>query len=204
MSAPWPVALEPSEVSFWLESHSLGQVSPQNRVENILALPGARWRCDMRFEEVDEEQAAELDALIAGLDGMAGICLVPPFHRAFRFGDLAGVAGVVVDGAGQSGLTLATRGWTPGAETLRTGDYLQVGRYFGMVLARVVADAEGKAAFSLRPALPARFSPDDGAAVVVSWPVCEMYLTDDAQGANPTTPGPKSSYALAFHQVLHP
>lgn len=203
MSTPWPQDLEPSETSFWLEAHSLSQVSPLNRVENILSLPGARWRCEMRFTDCEPDQAAELDALIAGLDGSAGVSLVPPFRRADRFADLAGAA-AVVDGAGQSGLTLATRGWTPESEALRKGDYLQVGRYFGIVLARVVADAEGRASFTLRPALPAHLSPADNAEVVVSWPCCEMYLADDAQGANPTAPGLVSSYSLSLLQVLYP
>ena len=72
----------------------------------------------------------------------------------------------LVDGAAQSGYTLATRGWTPGAQNiLLFGDYLQVGyRLYKVTDDQVNADGDGKASIAIWP--PLRDLPADGTVIV--------------------------------------
>ena len=76
----------------------------------------------------------------------------------------------VVDGAGQTGNTLATRGWTPDAlGVLLADDRFQLGAAattrLHKALLDVDADATGRATLEIWPSL--RESPTDGAPLVV-------------------------------------
>lgn len=95
--------------------------------------------------------------------------------NTFLFGDPLAVAprglgGVgVVQGAGQSGFSLATTGWTPGIlPVLKAGDWIQIGT--PNRLYRVLVDAtpagDGTMTLSIWPQL--RESPNDGASIVLN------------------------------------
>lgn len=200
----WPLDLPPLDATFWLEPNSFAQSSPLNRTEQVIELPGELWRTELTFDAERRGSSARMDALLARGRGMAGAFLVPPFRRADRFEALAGVTSVLVNGADQSGRTLNTKGWTPSAPALQEGDYLQVGEYFGIITATVAADAGGLAALSVEPAIWPGRSPEDEAAVVVSWPRCRMRLVDNRQSVNRTRFGLFSDYALSFVQVVTP
>ena len=103
-------------------------------------------------------------AFLLALQGAANI---------FTFGDPrmtkpqgSGSGTPLVNGAGQTGFTLATRGWTASANgILLPGDYLQIGyrlyRYVGT--SPLNADGSGDASIAIWPNI--RESPLDGTAI---------------------------------------
>lgn len=145
--------------------------SPFTLASQVQAWPGQMWVAEVDLPRMRRADAEAWCAFRLDLNGREGTFLLPPPLAGTPRGTPAGVP--VVDGAGQSGRALATRGWTPSAPfVLRRGDYLQLGagataRLY-KVLADVSADAAGEAALTIWPAL--RSSPADGAAIVTSNP----------------------------------
>jgi hypothetical protein len=97
----------------------------------------------------------------------------------------------LVNGAGQTGRTLITDGWTASQTgILKRGDYLHFDSGYGRELKIVTADANsnasGQATLSIMP--PIRTAPVDNAAITLQSPNCIMRLKDDAQGKNMITP----------------
>jgi hypothetical protein len=70
----------------------------------------------------------------------------------------------VVNGGGQSGYSLSTRGWTPNTvSVLLFGDYIQIGYRLYKVVDAVNSDSEGNATLSIWP--PLRDLPTDGETI---------------------------------------
>lgn len=87
---------------------------------------------------------------------------------------------VVVDGAGQQGYTLLTRGWAAGAYLL-DGMFITIGESLFQVVADTeIASLSGKLAISIMPQLPPDLA--DGVAVEVNKPWALMNLASDQQG----------------------
>src|ERR1019366_2139050 len=79
----------------------------------------------------------------------------------------SGAGSPVVNGAAQSGYTLATRGWTAGASgVLLPRDWLQIGYRLYRNLGIANADGSGAATLSIWPQI--RESPNDGDTIVTS------------------------------------
>ena len=71
----------------------------------------------------------------------------------------------VVAGAGQTGYSLVTRGWSPNITSiLRIGDYIQVGYRLYKVLNAANSDGSGNATLSIWPNL--RDQPADGTTII--------------------------------------
>src|SRR5690606_27148518 len=135
--------------------------------------PGARWRCQLSFGTLRPEEERMLSTFINRLGGRAG---------RFRLSDLYRVPSVkrgnpVVDGGGQTGKLLRTRGWIPSKRVLRMGDYITVNDEMKEVLEDVWSDAGGKAVLRVAPWW--RFSPPNAATVNHTAPVAIMRLDDD-------------------------
>jgi hypothetical protein len=104
-------------------------------------------------------------AFLKGLRGQANV---------FQLGDPLAVAPQgsgagtpLVNGAGQKGFTLNTKGWTPGASgVLLPDDWLQIGYRLYSNLALANADGSGNATLSIWPSL--RESPADGDALIIN------------------------------------
>lgn len=87
---------------------------------------------------------------------------------------------VVVDGAGQQGYTLLTRGWAEGAYLL-DGMFITIGEsLFQVVADSEIASTTGKLAISVMPQLPADLT--DGVTIEVNKPWALMNLANDQQG----------------------
>jgi hypothetical protein len=97
--------------------------------------------------------------------------------NTFLFGDPLAVAPrgsgsgtPVVDGASQSGFSLATKGWTDSASgVLLPGDWIQIGastQRIYRVLSSTTSDASGNATVSIWPQL--RESPNDGDPITLN------------------------------------
>jgi hypothetical protein len=108
-------------------------------------------------------------------------------YVASTSGPAQAAAGPYVNGAAQTGATLSTRGWQPGAAAFLAGDFLGfVGPtsrpQLHQVTADVTAGATGIAAVPIAP--PLRRSPADSAVVTIASPTAVWRLTanDDLVG----------------------
>lgn len=142
--------------------------SPYTLQQQAQEWPGEMWLVSASLPPIkDRNLAAPWQAALAMLRGRAG---------KFYFGDPAGktprgaLGGTpVVDGAGQSGKTLAIRGFTPSLiGVLKAFDYLQIGsgetQRLYVNLQDVNADGTGRVTIDIFPRL--REAPADGAAIV--------------------------------------
>jgi hypothetical protein len=95
--------------------------------------------------------------------------------RAFLLGDPSGKtpkgsnlttgASPLIDGAGQSGYSISTKGWQASKTgVLKAGDWVQLIYRLHKVLDDVDSDASGKATIAIYP--PVRETPADGQAIV--------------------------------------
>jgi len=173
----------PSSWSWKLIGNAQNFTSPLTGSTQTMELPGARWWLKFGYTKLRQDDSRVFDAFLASMRGMAGRVLLNPIHTESRRGIATGIP--VVDGAGQTGRTLSTSGWTPStAGIMRTGDYFSVATASGPELKILTADAASnaseKASLMFEP--PLRSTPVNGAAINVSAPVCPMRLVDADQG----------------------
>lgn len=130
---------------------------------------GQRWTFRLDFPPTTDATARDWWAFLLGLNGTYGTFYAgDPLWIAPR-GTWAGSP--VVNTGGQSGQTLAMRGFTAGA-TVKAGDYFQHGSGSSSRLYAVVqdatADGSGEAQLEIWPRI--RIAPQDGDALVTASP----------------------------------
>lgn len=153
-----------------------GGKSPFDGTEQTLELPGSRWACDVTWDGLDQSEWRPLLAFLADLGGRSGrFTWAPPIDR------LATATGGHVYGAGQTGKTLATQGWSGGTYAARKGDLVgwtdPTGRPALHVVTGDCPPSGGGVYLLLAPAI--RRSPADGAAIIYASPVAVWMLEAD-------------------------
>jgi hypothetical protein len=156
--------------------------SPFSGVQQVNEWPAEWWEAEVSLPPMRRVTAEAWTTFLLALRGRSG---------TFYLGDSAaktprGVATgtPVVNGAGQTGKSLATRGWTISITgILKAGDYLQVGSGATKRLYKNLTDANsdgsGNATFDIFPRL--RESPADGAAITLSTTQGTFRLQDNAR-----------------------
>lgn len=183
----------PSGLTFSLATNTQAFTSPLSRAAQTLELPGARWEVAATWGNLSAAEIRALRAWLLRLRGQAG---------RFHLWDMshespAGVASgsPVVSGAGQTGASLATSGWTPSTPgILRAGDLIGVGNELKMVTVDADSDAGGLATLAIEP--PLRASPAAGAALVLTRPTAVFRLKDDGQDKFAIRPGLRADFTL--------
>lgn len=137
--------------------------------QHVQRFAGQLWRAEITLPLMNRAQAAPWTALKLALSDQVGTVLIGDPDATAPLGAATGTP--LVDGAGQSGATLATKGWTANiAGILRAGDYIQLGAGASMRMHQILVDANsdgtGRAGLEIWPDL--RDSPPDGAALVTS------------------------------------
>lgn len=173
VSAPRSVTLEPLTVV----AH---QVSPFTLQGQAQVHQGMRWQGRIELPPMRRADAETWLAWLLALNGQEGTFLLGAADIHSDYALLGSGAGApAVDGAGQTGRTLNSKGWTPSAAgVLRAGDYIGLGSGASARLYKVLqdvnADGAGKAAISIWPRL--RESPADGANIETAAPklVCRL------------------------------
>ncbi len=125
---------------------------------------------------VGEHRVLDWRAFVVDCDGVANRFRLIACERD----QLAGSPAVVVDGGGQGGHMLATRGWGAAGLKLRRGQFVTVGEQLLTLMADVVADAAGKAVVRYKPYI--RVTPADGAPIEVKRPYAVMAMSDPKNG----------------------
>lgn len=134
--------------------------------------PGQAWRLELRTIKLDRETAPRWMAFVRSLRGQVGTFSAGDPVRRVPRGTAPGAP--VVDGAGQAGATLATRGWTASRTgILLAGDLLQVGTGSAARLYENLTDADsdgsGEAILDVWPDV--RDAPADGVPITTTDPV---------------------------------
>lgn len=169
--------IEPDAEQIGLVANTQIYESPLTRGVQTASLNGSRWMASPTYNNRQGKDARDLRAFIFNQDGAAGRFNYYPF-TVDNQGTHAG--GGVVDGAGQVGKSLLTKGWDADQPLLfATGDYLTINGEMKMVTADVASDALGGATIPITPAL--RVSPSDGNAIEVDAPYFPARLETDDQ-----------------------
>ncbi len=189
----------PRAAEWSLRSNTQSFRSPLSGTVQTLELPGAIWQATLSFARLPQDRARELAAFLVRLRGEAGRFYLYDHSLPAPRGSASGVP--VVAGAGQTGATLATSGWTPGvAGILKAGDYIGLGDELKMVVADADSDVGGLATLTIEP--PLRQSPADASLIITVQPVCIMKLTGD-QAAKWSTVSPlRSSFTIECEEAL--
>lgn len=82
-----------------------------------------------------------------------------------------------VNGAGQTGRSLSTKGWPASTTVLSGGQYVTINNQLLQLTANVVSDGSGNATISFAPSI--RVSPADNAAIEFKNPYALMFFAED-------------------------
>jgi len=182
MAISYPISLpsdpQPAEIAVSAETAGGVNESPYTLTQEVHEWPGNRWRMAVRYPAMTRADGDKVAAALTSLYGQAGTLLLGPFGASATPKGVA-TGTPLVNGANQTGKTLATDGWTASVTgILKAGDYLQVGSgataRLHMVLADANSDAGGNATLDIWPRL--RESPADNSAIVKSNPKCVCRL----------------------------
>lgn len=148
--------------------------------EQIYSHSGDRWLFDVTYPRQAKTQAKAIMAFLLSLKGGIGTFIAGDPYHTTPLG--IGTGTPVISGAGQTGFSLVTAGWTAGQTgILKAGDYIQIGTYnLHVVLKDANSDGSGNATFDIWPRI--RTSPANGSAIVISSPKCLFRLADSNTG----------------------
>lgn len=172
----YPLNLPPVKTARSVTLRAISTVSmsesPFTGEQQLYAHSREVWEADFALPPMRADDAEQWVSFLLALNGMEGTFLMgDPAYRSAR-GVATGTP--LVNGAGQTGKTLATDGWTPNITgILKAGDYLQLGSGGSAHLHKLTKDGNsngsGEATFEIWPRL--RVSPADNAAIIVINPV---------------------------------
>jgi len=184
---------------FGLEFNNTVFTSPVNKVSQVLRRPGNLWSGLYKLPPMVGAQARTWKAWLTSLGGTAGTFKgFDPDARTPQGSAQNGQG--LVNGAGQTGNSLATDGW-PASITglLLPGDYVQLGNQLKLITEQVDSDALGNATLNFEPAL--HKSPVDNGAVIVVNPVGVFRLVEDAAAAWEADRVGAHGFSFAFIEV---
>jgi len=195
----WPTLSRsaPPELVWGLRSNTQTFESPLSGAVQTLEMPGARWVVSFSMPSLNSADAATLRAFLVRLRGEAGRFYLHNMAQARPRGVATGTP--LVNGAGQTGTSLATDGWTPSqAGILKAGDFIGVGGELKMVVQDCDSDATGAATIVFEP--PLRASPADNAALVTNKPTA-IFKLDESRSAWTTNAPGLDSFSIAATEV---
>ncbi len=143
--------------------------SPFTGQQQVYKHQGQWWEMEVTLPPMKRADAEQVASFLIKLNGQYGTFLLgDPANTAPRG---AGTGTPLVKGAGQSGDTLITDGWTPSVTgILKAGDWIQLGSASSTRLHKVLDDANsdgsGNATLTIWPNL--RSSPADNAVITVN------------------------------------
>lgn len=148
-----------------------------------------RWRARVTLPAiVGEPNVLAWRAFVVDLDGVANKFRLIACERP----QITGVT-VTVKGGGQRGYSVVTKGWgAPGIKLLR-GQFVTIGDQLLMLMAPVIADANGEALLKVKAYL--RVSPANDAPIEVTRPYAVVSSTDQENGWGV---GIGQNYAISF------
>lgn len=152
----------PSSVEFDEQEVVATNASPFTGQEQVYDWMQSWWEATVSFPPMDRWSYDAWSAFISAVRGPLNVFLIGDPKAAKPKGSAPGAP--VVNGNGQTGYSLLTRGWTPNAKNiLLFGDFIQIGYRLYKVTDTVNADGSGGATLPVWP--PLRDLPADGTAI---------------------------------------
>jgi hypothetical protein len=163
---------------FGLQTNSQTFESPLDGSLQRRVLAGARWMATYTLPRMKRSDQAAWAAFFVQLRGMGNTFYA--FDPDARKPRGLGLGTPLVNGAGQTGYSLNTKGWQANINgLLLPGDYFQVGSQLKQIVAPVNSDGSGNATIIFESIL--RASPNNNDPIIINNASCEMVLADDAQ-----------------------
>lgn len=190
----WPSVRTPAVFDWRLTNNDASFRGPFNNYVQDLGRPGAAFAFTVSWPVLDDDERIVMGVFLMRIK-KAGYRTKPPVYAYTPRGVLTGVP--LVNGAGQSGLTLATDGWTHTVTKIAAlGDFVTLAT--GQLL-RLTADAnsDGGGAATLAFEPPLRAAPADNSAVTVADPRA-VFKWATATEALPVTPGKFVAFSADF------
>ncbi len=162
-----PTAGRFTRFSLTTQSANAESVSPFTFEKQVQTHQGMLWRAGITIAPLKRPEAETWRVFFQKLNGTEGTFLMGDLGAKLARGVATGLP--QVDGGGQSGQTLNTKGWTTGVTgILLEGDYIQIGSGLTSRLYKVLddvnSDGGGLATFDIWPRL--RESPVDSATII--------------------------------------
>ena len=176
----WPIDLIPTDMTWALEANNVSYESPFTKDVQVVSMPGSRWVTTLTFTDVVGAKRQLLETTVMALNGMAGRVRLWDFGARLVGSPQPVLGAPVVSAAGQTGVFLATRGWSPDSLVLRLGDWVSVNGELKRIRADVVSDGVGQATLPIFPML--RSSHPAGTPLQVDRPCGIFRLSGDNQG----------------------
>jgi len=171
MTISFPLALPktPSSIVFCGDSQTGESESPFSFSQQTYEWPADRWLATLSWSILNRVNADDVEGFILSLRGRVGSFLMGDPLRTSARGTWLGQS-PLVNGASQTGFTLAIDGLTPTTTTGIKGDYFQLGTGATSRLYRLTApftaNGSGQATLDFWPRL--REIPADNAALTLS------------------------------------
>jgi hypothetical protein len=154
----------PATIDFTATDIVAMSISPFTGQQQVQDWQQGMLEASVSYPPLTHVQAQTWIAFLMGLRGQANVFQIGDPLATAPQGSGAGTP--AVNGDGQSGFTLVTTGWTPGASgVLLPGDWLQIGFRAYRNLLPVNADGSGNATLNIYPSL--RETPADGDSLVL-------------------------------------
>lgn len=173
----------PSASRWGLVAQTQTFVSPFTGAAQTLSRPGDRWAATLEFASLSYADWRLLGQFVAQLRGQAGRFTFSPTWVAPRSALTVGTP--LVNGASQTGSTLAIDGATLSATIASKGDFFSFNdtssrKRLHMLTADATTNGSGQVTLAIAP--PLRSSPADNAALDFSTPGAVFMLTSDDGG----------------------
>lgn len=165
-------SIEPSSINWGVQGLSGVFTGPAGITQGVER--PMLWKATLSFEDLDESDSQDLETFLYQMAASPNNVFLLTDNSYVARGSLAGAP--KINGAGQSGKSLNTKGWTPSATgVLMPGDYFVIDTLqMFRALAQVDADISGNATIAL--AVSMRSSPTDSSDITVSSPSVTMRL----------------------------
>lgn len=139
--------------------------SPFSYVSQVQQFAGQLWFADVTLAPMNRASAESWISFLLKLNGREGTFLLGDPSKATPRGSVPGTP--LVKGAGQTGQTLLTDGWTTSQTgVLKAGDMIQIGQRIYSVLVDADSNGSGESTLDIWPRL--RESPSDNATIITS------------------------------------
>lgn len=175
----YPNVIPDAGMTLSLSSNTTVYSSELNNAIQTASLEGAQWGCVLAFTNRTELEGRTIKAFLSRLNGRAGrFRMTPPDLNQLGTGLGTGL----VDGAGQTGSVINTKGWTINqTNLLAVGDYFAFNGELKMVVETATSDGGGLSSIEFTP--PIRKATNDNDTIEVVNPQgIFMLRTDDQAG----------------------
>lgn len=171
-----PATLKFTDVEIWLDRVSSAVRSPFTGKRQVRKRPYDIWRLSGGVVPLDPMDAGSMRSFLVQLAGQTNTFKLPVPGAKYPLSKYVGPEGLV-NGGNQSGKSISTDGWTPGAVLVKNGDYFNIGDELKIATADIAANGVGVAVLSFDP--PLRNKPADNAQIKVRDPYVVVSADND-------------------------